>query len=257
MIAARSDIPHIDAATLAIQLPCTEDLFSAGEYVVTEHLSGETRESSRTMGNMDESAYLIRLSAIRLRVLRYCRGRADVPPWSPGSEYTVLQDDLNRFSDNLPSELAFSSTAVFRKKRAGRLVAFLTLHVFLRLLCCDIQQVDAVIKRLPNRVPPPQGFLDQCRLKRLANALKLCDIIAEALPHEGIVMDPFMGTCAFQACKMLLFQRKLDQDEVSSGVTQEAVTASIDTAIRCLRRLSAGSAVCKQYVGFSVASVDC
>jgi hypothetical protein len=208
------------------------------------------------MGNMDESAYLIRLSAIRLRVLRYCRGRAEVPPWSPGSEYTVLQHDLDRFSEDLPSDLAFSPTAVFRKKRAGRLVAFLTLHVFLRLLCCDIQQVDGVIKRLPNKVPLPQGFLDQCRLRRLANALKLCDIIAEALPHEGIVMDPFMGTCAFQACKMLLFQRKRDQDEVSAGVSQEAVTTSIDTAIRCLRRLSAGSAVCKQYVGLSVASRD-
>lgn len=254
MIAARSDIPHIDSATLGMQLPCTEDLFSAGAYVATEHLNGETRGSPEVIANMDESAYLIRLSAIRLRVLRYCRGRTEIPPWSPGSEYTALQDDLDRFSDHLPSDLTFSSTAVFRKKRAGRLVAFLTLHVFLRLLCCDVQQVDGVIKRLPNKVPPPQGFLDQCRLKRLANALKLCDIIAEALPHEGIVMDPFMGTCAFQACKMLLFQRKRDQDEVSAGVTQEAVTASIDTAIRCLRRLSAGSAVCRQYVCPTVAS---
>lgn len=199
---------------------------------------------------MDESAYLVRLSALRLRILRYLRGTTQAGPWVANSQFKVLERDLHHFADDLPECLSFSSTALFFKKRTGRIVSFLTLHVFLRQLYCDLYQVDGLISRMPTTDPAPASFLQRCRLDRLTNALAVCSIIGEALPHRGVAMDPFLGTCAFQACKSLLYQRQHDEPELAIGVTESAVLSAFETGLNCMRRLATSSAVCRQYVGY-------
>ena len=199
------------------------------------------------LGLLDESAYLIRACALRLRILGYLRGTTTIPPWDPSSEYIQLQAAMQELVGSLPPPLRYHPTAFFQKNREARGAAFLTLHVFLRQLQCDTHQVEGIIRRLPLGAEPPEVFARHIKVQRLLHASAVCQMIGDALPHRGFIMDPFMGTCAFQACKVLVTQRD-PTSAAEAGLSDKTLRESLQNSLDALRRLSFGSEVCRRYV---------
>lgn len=243
--AIRADIPQIQPSSLHIRLPTSETAFVAGSPRATAYLADDSIAHGE-LGLLDESAYLIRACALRLRILGYIRGTATIPPWDPSSEYVQLQAAMDELVASLPASLRYHPTAFFQKNREARGVAFLTLHVFLRQLQCDTHQLDGIIRRLPPGTGAPEVFARHVKVQRLVHASAVCQMIGDALPHRGFIMDPFMGTCAFQACKVLITQRSPDST-AEAGLSDTTIRESIQISLDCLRRLSSGSEVCRRY----------
>lgn len=197
----------------------------------------------------NEAACLIRLSALRLAVLAYVRAGVAEKPWETGSRFLELRERLQRFTADLAGDMSYSPTQVFHKKRQGLLVSFLTLHVLLEQVKCDLYQTSRLLlDSSDTEWTPPQTYLRLCRQERLKGAIRLCSMLGDACHHQNMAFDPTVGICAFQACKTLIFQRLEEAEEAELAITAVKVQAALSSALTCMRRLAVGSSVVKRFV---------
>ena len=238
---------------MKIKLPCHERYFSEAAIGPTLSFTrqGHDNEDNRLDSPRDESAFMIRLCDIRLAVLSSANDDCAIPPWQEGSKFARLWEEMQRLEQEIDAELPYSSTSMFQKRRQGRIVAFTVLHVLVQQVMCDLHQVDHLQTGHSTTWSAPTDFFPKCRLERLSRAVAMCGILADASQHKGIAFDPFTGTCAYQACKILVYGRVDALMEMSEGMTQQIIENSINSALECMRRGAKVSQLILQSVSLS------
>lgn len=247
----RTDLPQLNWRSMKIKLPCHERYFS--EAAIGPALSftknGRNDEQPGTDYPRDESAFMIRLCNIRLAILSSSNDACATPPWQEGSAFARLKGELEQLMREVDTELAYSSTSMFQKRRHGRIVAFTVLHVLIQQVACDLHQTDDSSAWTSTSTAVAADFVFNCRLERFTRAITMCGILADASLHAGIAFDPFIGTCAYQACNILVNER-LDARAKSGadGDQQQQIESAIEAALTSMRRISRVSELVRQSV---------
>ena len=217
-----------------IQLPASEQEFTFGIPVRTEFLDGsqsfQNGIEAAAKGTLDVYAYLIKAVAIWGRVITFVnRPRADLKryvPWSPGSDFLKLDDDLYTLHSKLPANLKYTRNNFSGVIAENQSPLFILLHIcirhslFLLHRCLFPNSSRAILERAP------ANFINQCVRKCLASANAISTIIADVLEMNTAILIPFMGHAAFTTA-ILHISNAFSPDLEISGTAKRHLATSL------------------------------
>ncbi|OCF70797.1 hypothetical protein I204_08554 [Kwoniella mangroviensis CBS 8886] len=230
---------HEDAFT--IQLPCEDRPFLLHRQVVTEHLVPRHPFVTHP-GNLprlepvDLSGHLIRAMAARQCLAQaYSRIRRRLLTHGSVSEMSrEAQAKANRLLDSLTPDLVYSRALyhIYHDRRP----ALVSLHV-VRNNC--IRHTSLLRLMVAQLTLDPDTDQDKERQKLISNAIKLSQILGDAIAHD-VSLDPQIAMHAYNAIEIFLFQPlRLPIESIDpQGLSRERIVAAIKPLLHVMRAAS-------------------
>lgn len=221
----------IDEKDLKIQLPCKEWNFLYEQPCTTMTLNGSALEflppelvTSADLGaHMGMLAYFVQHTVIRRRVLRYIKhlGTAKLP-WFPDSEFALLDSELRKWYESLPTSLEFTTAAIYIRKESSQVNALCLLHCAYHQTMCDLYRIGAPALykvRSAFHFPPEQShFLKHLQWTLFEEAKTLAAILAVAEGHgPGVIGDTWLPTIAYDSNRIMLYYLTQIVDPAEQG----------------------------------------
>ncbi|CAK7233699.1 hypothetical protein SEUCBS140593_008688 [Sporothrix eucalyptigena] len=229
-------------ADLHIQLPCNERDFLFQRSVVTGRLDDET--SSENSGLM---ASYIRIVSIWKRVARYVKHLDTAAlPWLPGSEFSVLDDDLRRWKEGLAPYLDFSADSIYTRLESSQLGALCLLHCTYYNAMLDLYRIampELFSLRHAFRFPPDQmSFLHTLQHASFQNACRMAAVLEKTAAHGSRhLADSMTPMFAYNSSRVLLYYlvRLHDPFRGDTPTTVDETLARVQSNNRVLQCASA------------------
>ncbi|KAJ6078605.1 hypothetical protein N7467_008358 [Penicillium canescens] len=191
----------MDERDIKIQLPCNERNFTQQVPCLTETLNPGNRlkllpgdpDNTSLSPNMGIMAYFIRHIALRKRVLRYIKHLGDaMVPWSPESEFALLDADCRAWYESLPASLQFTPDAIYIRKDTSQLGALST---------SSLQTPSSL------RLPPEQHeFLKHLQQVLFDAARALATIVGQTAHHgPRMLADSWLPTITYDSCRIIVY----------------------------------------------------
>lgn len=194
---------------ISAQLPIKEHYFQMEITGPTEDLDGAvpnpvepgTGQMSDPKENMGVAAYLVRLTTIWGRLIKYMnlggKEKEEHPMWSPDSTFHEIKKAVDDWKASLPEALHYDQDNLQNHATEKTANQFIFIHIF-------YNQVILFMNRFalpyPGSRPPftkemPQQFISECGRAALDAANQISALVNEAMDHR--VVAPFAGYCAF------------------------------------------------------------
>jgi hypothetical protein len=249
----RYDIACVSESIIRNQLPCREDDFHKDNEVRTEPLYLDMPPtdifSSAPQRTIGLSGHLVRIAAIRRRILHFAWGLKNSPKTtlSLHGDLLELTNRLVNVISSLPAELSFSRAQSYTL--SPRMPAFILLHT-LRHNCYIILERAKLLVYTRDGDPTMNEAIAQCRRDRISRALPTSGIIALALKHNAN-FDPHVGIQAYVALEserfgelaltttvLLLETRRLEQTDPSASASAPHILNALQPLLSIMRLLS-------------------
>ncbi|KAH0531155.1 hypothetical protein TsFJ059_000023 [Trichoderma semiorbis] len=163
---------HIDLELLMdVPLPCNLWSFTQGQPCKTltlRQLRGVVEDEAIKQSS-NHCAYLINILVIRRKILTYTQEAQDSKmdlPWLPGSNFSILCEELETWRRNLPANYAFVERHMYTFRVSRHLDIFLMIHAYYhqcylfrsssRIICSVIRGSSWLRKSMDFVVLPPE-----------------------------------------------------------------------------------------------------
>jgi len=256
--AGHSPLSGLDLASIDVRLPCDERSYQLGLETTTERLNPSQKDnqtfsfprSRPAPPDQGLSAFAVQLAVLRMQILAYTtsyhpRNTVRRPPyenvWASDSLVYLYERKLDNWLHELPPE--FRSTPDGLHHHRSQLIAFLNMHCMFHAIYSDLYRVADFVK--PSRreawsmpVPspvPPESFSSYCRQGRVRHALSVAEIIQNSLQYLASEPDPFLTICACVAVRVLVIERRRDDDSYLQYAAN-SIESALDAAVQCARR---------------------
>ncbi|KAJ5312173.1 hypothetical protein N7508_003003 [Penicillium antarcticum] len=249
----------MDERDIKIQLPCNERNFTQQVPCLTETLNPGNRlkllpgdqDTNHVSANMGIMAYFIRHIALRKRVLRYIKHLGDaMVPWSPESEFALLDADCRAWYESLPASLQFTSDAIYIRKDTSQLGSLCILHCAHYQTICDLYRLGAPALyklRAAFDFPPEQhDFLQHLQQVLFDAARALATIIGQTARHGlRMLADSWLPTITYDSCRIIVYHltQILDPREESTRVLILATIPLLRSNIAALKSMDSLNAI--------------
>lgn len=203
---------------LNIQLPCNDLNFLRGQPCITKALTGSALSflpqdlvPADLDSHMGMLAYFVQQTEIRKRVLSYIKHLDTAKlPWLPDSEFALLDGELRRWYDSLPTNLEFTTATIYTRKESSQLGALCLFHCAYHQTLCDLYRIGTPMLyklRSPFQFPPEKiQFLRELQFALFKEARTLAAIIAEGERHgPRILADTWLPTITYDSIRIMLF----------------------------------------------------
>ncbi|OPB36105.1 hypothetical protein A0O28_0108790 [Trichoderma guizhouense] len=163
---------HIDLELLMdVPLPCNLWSFTQGQPCKTLTLRqlGGVVEDEAIKQSSNHCAYLINILVIRRKILTYMQEAQDSKmdlPWLPGSNFSILCEELETWRRNLPANYAFVERHMYTFRVSRHLDIFLMIHAYYHQCCIILfgafvpEDVGSKIQRFVTQISPE--FIQTC-----------------------------------------------------------------------------------------------
>lgn len=227
----------INPSGVQARLPCDERSYERGLGA-----SGGTLTGDPGSGPSSASAYLVRMVALRMKILHYAvssitphlASQFSRLPWEQGSKFYELCQELDQFKTSLPSDLLQPiATSI---KPAGSIILHLTIHVMFHAASVDLFRIGTHLARRHSSNPsPPAPFVLSCRQSRIDHALEITQVVSDWMRNPTLEHDPFVAICSCVAIRVLVVERWDGNNELVSLSSQD-VKDRLETCRRCALR---------------------
>ncbi|KAJ6177297.1 hypothetical protein N7485_004211 [Penicillium canescens] len=249
----------MDERDIKIQLPCNERNFTQQVPCLTETLNPGNRlkllpgdpDNKSLSPNMGIMAYFIRHIALRKRVLRYIKHLGDaMVPWSPESEFALLDADCRAWYESLPASLQFTPDAIYIRKDTSQLGALCVLHCAHYQTICDLYRLGAPALyklRAAFDFPPEQHEFLQHLQQVLFDAARALATIVGQTAHHGprMLADSWLPTITYDSCRIIVYHltQILDPREESTKALILATIPLLRSNIAALKSMGSLNAI--------------
>ncbi|KAJ5819100.1 hypothetical protein N7474_004691 [Penicillium riverlandense] len=213
----------INPSGVQARLPCDEHSYERGLGANGGTLSGDPGS-----GPSSASAYLVRMVALRMKILHYAvssitphfASQFSCLPWEQGSKFYELCQELNQFKTSLPSDLLQPTTTPI--KPAGSIILHLTMHAMFHVASVDLFRIGTHLARRRGSTPsPPAPFVLSCRQSRIDHALGITQVVSDWMRNHNLEHDPFVAICSCVAIRVLVVERWDGNNELVSLSSQD------------------------------------
>ena len=253
---AGSGVDHLtilNEKDLRVQLPCNERQFLLQIPCVTERLDGQVLDfipkedrPEKPRENLGMAAYYVRIVSIWRRVLRFTKHmNEEKPPWEPGSEFSLLIDDVQAWKASLPSWLDFSADNIYIRRESHQLGALFLNHCMYHHVLCDIHRIalpDLYRNQEPFAFPVEQQvFKARLQMMCFEHAQRMSVLVATVLQH-GIkhFADPILPSFVYNSNRIMLYYiaRILDLSKPDSDTVITRTVELVQQNNKALREMS-------------------
>ncbi|KAL2204716.1 hypothetical protein CC79DRAFT_1370528 [Sarocladium strictum] len=221
-----------------IRVPCDEHTFRRGAHSRAGFLSDREVLDSTTV---DIFAFLLRLSVIRDRILRYTKRLRRNGSAPTDHDLQALQSELDHFEATLPPDLKLSAERLMLMANSPESVKYMALHMQWNQSHCDLYRicVPGLREALPRDVlaETPMDVINRCQQNCLAATLRLCDLWSDMyrLEPSDVTNDAFLSISIYLATQTVRHLRHLLSTEGPN--TLSMVKERLEDAVRLARPL--------------------
>jgi hypothetical protein len=167
------------------------------------------------------------------------------PPWEPGSEFSLLIDDVQAWKASLPSWLDFSADNIYIRRESHQLGALFLNHCMYHHVLCDIHRIalpDLYRNQEPFSFPPEQqAFKARLQMLCFEHAQRMSVLVATVLQH-GIkhFADPILPSFVYNSNRIMLYYiaRILDLSKSDSDTVITRTVELVQQNNKALRDMS-------------------
>lgn len=166
------------------------------------------------------------------------------PPWSLGSEFAVLQSQLQQWLDNLPESLRFTRNAIDTRKEASQLGGLLFCHFTYQQTMCDLTRIGMQdLFKIRARVKYPAGqaaFLTHVQDHCFEHCMALCALYEEAMRHgPEALADTWLSVVAHDSARVIVhyISKGLGSSKQKGETLKTHAVAAVHTNIRALKSM--------------------
>ena len=210
-----------------IRLPCEDRTFKRGMPSRAHYLNRNDTEHG-PHDKMDIAAYLLRMYAIRDRILGYTKEvrRQNVSPAESRDRLHGLEDELAAFKDTLSPDLHLTDERLEIMAHTRDASGYFMLHVLWILGYIDLYRfLVPGIREAASREAidaTPAEYINYCQARCLQRAIQMIDVLyrISQLRWKGSIQNLFFGVAIYQASQILYCLPRLlkDTEEGIEGI---------------------------------------
>ncbi|KAL7780934.1 hypothetical protein V8C43DRAFT_248182 [Trichoderma afarasin] len=254
---------HIDLELLMdVPLPCNLWSFTQGQPCKTltlRQLRGVVEDEAIKQSS-NHCAYLINILVIRRKILTYMQEAQDSKmdlPWLPGSNFSILCEELETWRRNLPANYAFVERHMYTFRVSRHLDIFLMIHAYYHQCCIILfgafvpEDVGSKIQRFVPQISPE--FIQTCSDRYVSHARDISFLIQKVLKVEPdhLFRDPWLSLCIWDSTSALLASTRWQENRNSY---RDDVTELVKLNLRALENSMPIIVLAKKVHGFCCAA---
>lgn len=165
-------------------------------------------------------------------------------PWSPGSEFAILQSQLQQWADDLPESLRFTRNSICTRTDASQLGGLLFCHFTYHQTVCELAWIgmrDLFNIQDPVVHPPEQAsFLSRVQDHCFEHCMAICALYKEAMRHgpEALV-DTWLSIVAHDSARVIIqyIVMGLGSSQEKGETLKDHAIAAVHCNIRALKMM--------------------
>ena len=140
-----------------------------------------------------------------------------IAPWHAGSQFHVLDLELQAWRDCLPSNFAFEERNMYTFRASCHLDIFLMTHIWYHQCLCELFGAWLPGHAASVLIKAPHDFVEGCREKALTHAKCITQLIRKILKMEPehLFRDAWFGLCVLDSTRIQIagLRSKTGQDQ--------------------------------------------
>lgn len=173
-------------------------------------------------------------------------------PWLPGSNFSILCEELETWRRNLPANYAFVERHMYTFRVSRHLDIFLMIHAYYHQCCIILfgafvpEDVGSKIQRFVTQISPE--FIQTCSDRYVSHARDISFLIQKVLKVEPdhLFRDPWLSLCIWDSTCALLASTRWQENRNSY---RDDVTELVKLNLRALENSMPIIVLAKKVVG--------
>lgn len=234
--------PATDPKTIKARLPCDEASYELGIDSNPGYFHDPLGDYHH-LGRPSISAFLIRMTALRLTTLQYSTSfypqskmkPETKAPWEADANFFLLKAQFDNFLTSLPAELSLDHAVTSVDQPF--LTSLFTLHVMYHAAYTDLLRIGTHTRLRGDfegsGCSPPPAFFEFCKKGRLNHASMVASIASMVTKSPCEHHDPFVAICCCLAIRISVVERRYGNQELLD-LSNPMVAANLEACRVCV-----------------------